>query len=129
MSDPIMNQFAATFAPQHLAMNGRDGTYRANSNGSNDKTIGVVVVAGSEQPLIADGSSTMDRDLLEVEISSRSNDEGHIAPTLPGRGVPDQLILDGVTYYLLDLLIDGRKGTGVHRLLLGTKATPAADAR
>lgn len=118
----------AAVTPAFLGIAGEDITYRPLAVGANDKTIKAIVDYESWEK-IRINNSAQSGEHVDIEISVRSNSEGHMDPKIyikDGQG--DDIVFPvghrfaGKTWYVVDRLDDGAHGT--MKLVIADKALP-----
>lgn len=112
---------------QELELRGETVTIWPAGVEANARDIAAILLTETRQSVFRERSRVLDHDEMEIMFSSRSDDEGIVAPLERARGGPgDLFIIDGSTWYLKQLLEDGRRGGGLHRVLLSSSPNPNA---
>lgn len=105
------------FVPMELAMHGIDATYKPNGAGAGHA---VKVIEDSVSDFYDAGH--LEYDIKVVKLSSRDNTEGQVDVTDQGKATAmDQIVIDGTTWYVDKILVNGTVRGGMHRLLLTSK--------
>jgi hypothetical protein len=117
MSSTFEDRFKLQAINSELLLLGESISY--TPNGSSLKTITALILHDTYQTIHESGNSTQDYDVIEMQISSRNNTEGHVTPLLWGRdGTGDVIAWDSKTWYVRDIL--EKNVAGMHRLVLAT---------
>lgn len=127
MADSKLETQMGEMVPRVLEQFGVDVTYRPEGNSANDKGIKAILLTETQKSTFGEAAEFEEYDTLLIEISARSNSEGHVTPTEHARGnqTGDQVIISGTTWRLREHLENNV--AGMHRLFLATTDKPMGD--
>jgi len=117
------------YALTHLTQVGLAASY--TPQGVATRTIYVIVYPTSDSEFYT-GAEVYDYDVREMEIYSKDDTSGVIAPKCTGRdGAGDKVVLpdnSSVSYYVKKILVDGRNSsTCLHRVLIANTVGALLD--
>lgn len=117
-----MDQIDAS-TPAFLSAFGVSATYRPLGDSGNDKSITAIIVKEQITTVYDTRMGEESYKLVPIHFSSRSNTEGHVAPTEYAEDIEttgDQIVIGSDTWYLKQLQVDGRESGGIHEALFAS---------